>query len=521
MDEEIFVDNFAGGGGASTGIVAARGRPVDIAINHSPEAIAMHAANHPDTKHFCENIWEVDPREACGSRRVGLAWFSPDCTHFSKAKGGQPRSKEIRGLADVVIRWARAVRPRVIVVENVEEFMDWGPLGDDGKPVAARKGEDFRRWLGELTACGYAVEYRRLVAADYGTPTTRRRFVAVARCDGRPIVWPEPSHGKGRAHPWRPAAEIIDWSLPCPSIFARKRPLADATLRRIAAGLRRFVVESPSPFIVPVKTWGNGPRSIDEPMRTVTTSKRGEFALVLPFVAKHYTMPGGKPLAGIRCDAPLDTITTRDHHSLVVPTLIQTGYGEREGQAPRALDLQRPLGTVVAGGQKHALVSAFLTSHYGASVGVGREAQFPLPTVTAGGGGHHAVTTATLEDARATHVEDVRAFLLKYYSSDGNAGSQQQDLFDPLHTVTTKARFGLVTVHGREYVITDIGMRMLSPRELFNAQGFPEDYQIDLEFRGKPLTKTSQIELAGNSVCVQKAEAVVAANLYERREVAA
>ena len=281
MDEEIFVDNFAGGGGASTGIVAARGRPVDIAINHSPEAIAMHAANHPDTKHFCENIWEVDPREACGSRRVGLAWFSPDCTHFSKAKGGQPRSKEIRGLADVVIRWARAVRPRVIVVENVEEFMDWGPLGDDGKPVAARKGEDFRRWLGELTACGYAVEYRRLVAADYGTPTTRRRFVAVARCDGRPIVWPEPSHGKGRAHPWRPAAEIIDWSLPCPSIFARKRPLADATLRRIAAGLRRFVVESPSPFIVPVKTWGgggNGPRSIDDrcarsPLRSVGSSR--------------------------------------------------------------------------------------------------------------------------------------------------------------------------------------------------------------------------------------------------------
>ena len=482
LDGELVIDNFAGGGGASTGIEAAIGRPVDIAINHSPEAIAMHAANHPRTKHYCENIWEVDPREACGSRPVGLLWASPDCTHFSRAKGGQPRSREVRALAHVVIRWARAVRPRTILLENVEEFQTWGPLDENGFPIKAREGEDFRAWLAELTDCGYDVSFRTLVAADYGAPTTRKRLFLVAQRRGAaPIVWPEPTHGKGRPRPWRTAAEIIDWSLPCPSIFGRKKPLAEATQRRIAAGLRRFVIESAQPFIVPVKSWGgggNGPRGLAEPMRTVTTSKRGEFALVTPYLMTNTSGHPGRALG-----APVPTVTTGDHHYLMAPTLVQTGYGERAGQRPRALDIEHPLGTVVSGG-KHALVAAFLAKHYGTSHGgphPGVPVDAALGTVTARD--HHSV------------VE--------------------------VHTVTTKARFGLVTIAGEDYAIADIGMRMLSPRELFNAQGFPGDYRIDIDFEGKPLTKTAQIELAGNSVCPDAAEALVRENaLPARRRVA-
>jgi DNA (cytosine-5)-methyltransferase 1 len=464
----LVVDNFAGGGGASTGIEAALGRPVDIAINHSPEAIAMHAANHPHTRHFCENILEVDPREACGGRPVDVAWFSPDCKHFSRAKGATPRDSGVRGLAWVVIRWAKTVRPAVIILENVKEFETWGPLRDDGRPDAGRVGETFREWLGQLTAEGYSVEFTTLTAADYGAPTTRERLFLVARRDGSRIAWPEASHGRGRVKPWRTAAEIVDWSLPCQSIFARGRPLAEATLRRIAAGVRRYVVEAARPFIVPVTHTRDGARvhSIDAPLRTITTAKGGEFALV-------------------------------------APTLIQTGYGEREGQAPRVPGLHKPLGTVVAGGQKHALVSAFLTKFYGTAIGASVEA--PLPTVTANG----------------QHLAEVRAFLVKYYGSDGSPVAQQQELFAPLHTVTTKARFGLVTVHGEQYEITDIGLRMLSPGELFAAQGFPRDYVIAPHFRGRPLPKVAQVALAGNSVCPDVAEAVVRANVYQRREAVA
>lgn len=555
---ELVIDNFAGGGGASTGITEALGRPVDVAINHSAAAIAMHAANHPTTMHITTSILEVDPRTVCGSRKVGLAWFSPDCTHFSKAKGGQPRSKEIRGLADVVIDWARTVKPRVIVVENVEEFLTWGPLDADGHPIKERSGEDFERWFRALTGCGYAVDHRVLVAADYGTPTTRKRLVVVARRDGQPIVWPEATHGKGRPRPWRTAAEIIDWGLPCPSIFGRKKPLADATLRRIAAGLRRYVIESAQPFIVgvshgdfargagsrvrgldqphatvtgsndhalvtpfiaPLTHQGNPARvhSIAEPLRTVTAANRGELALIAPYIKSDYSASVGRDMRD-----PLATVTAGGggHHSLVVPTLVQTGYGEREGQAPRVPGLDKPLGTVVAGGQKHALVAAFLAKHYtmpGGKPHAGIGCDGPLHTVTTAD--HHALVTAGLAPAR-DHTEEVRAFLVKYYGSSGRVESQKQTIDDPLATVPTRDRFGLVTVHGQEYVITDIGMRMLSPRELFNAQGFPEDYVIDLVFDGKPLTKTAQIELAGNSVCVQKAEAVVGANLFERWEMA-
>jgi DNA (cytosine-5)-methyltransferase 1 len=485
---ELVVDNFAGGGGASTGIEAALGRPVDIAINHSPEAIAMHKANHPETRHFLENIWEVDPREACGSRPVGLAWFSPDCTHFSRAKGAKPVKKEIRALAWVVVRWAATVRPRVIILENVEEFQTWGPLLEDGHPDPSRVGETFRAWLAKLVDLGYEVEFRSLIAADYGTPTTRKRLFLVARRDGGNAVWPEPTHGEGRPESWRPASEVIDWSLPCPSIFERKRPLAEATLRRIAAGIRRFVIEAAEPFIV-----------------------------------KYHNDRGFR---GQGCDEPLRTVDTSNRFALISPTLIQTSWGEREGQAPRVPGLGKPLGTVVAGGVKHALVAAFLNKHYGGMVGHGPER--PLGTVTARD--HHALTTAFITKFYGTcqhgsslreplptvtagawggHMAEVRAFLVKYY---GAAHGQEQDLFGPLHTVTSKARFGLVTVHGEEYVITDIGMRMLQPHELFRAQGFPDDYQISPEHNGKPLTKTAQIALCGNAVCPQVAEAIVAAN---------
>lgn len=499
---ELVVDSFAGGGGASTGLEQALGgRPVDIAINHSPAAIAMHQANHPETRHFCQNVWEVAPRDVCGSRPVGILWASPDCTHFSRAKGGKPREQGIRGLAWVVIRWAHDVRPRIIVLENVPEFETWGPLSPDGMPDPKRAGSTFRMWLGRLTALGYQVEFRTLVAADYGTPTTRKRLFLVARCDGQPIVWPVQTHGEGREQPWRPAADVIDWSLPTPSIFDRKRPLAEATQRRIAEGIRRFVLEAQRPFIIPVTHQGDSRvHSVLEPLRTVTAAHRGEMALVSP-------------------------------------TLIQTGYGERPGQAPRAPGLEKPLGTVVAGGAKHALVAAFLARHF---TGVaGRELDRPVPTVTARD--HHAVTTAFLAKLYGTstaagveqplptvtsgggrgggHLAEVRAFLIKYYRE----GGQWQGADEPLHTVTARARFGLVTVAGEPYVITDIGMRMLAPHELYAAQGFPADYEIaPIGPAGKPLTKSEQIELAGNSVCPPVARAIVAAQLRgtARAEVA-
>jgi DNA (cytosine-5)-methyltransferase 1 len=499
--DELVVDNFAGGGGASTGIEAALGRPVDLAINHDPAAIAMHRANHPETRHFCENIWEVDPEAACAGRPVGLAWFSPDCTHFSRAKGTTPRKQEIRGLAWVVIRWAKAVRPRVIVLENVEEFQSWGPLRDDGRPDPGAAGETFRAWLAELTGLGYSIEFRSLVAADYGAPTTRKRFYLVARADGAGIAWPVTTHGRGRAAPWRAAAEIIDWSLPCPSIFDRPRPLAEATQRRIAEGIRRFVIGAEHPFIIPVTHHGDvRVHGIDEPLRTVTAAHRGELALVSP-------------------------------------SLVQRSWGEREGQRPRAMDIMRPLGTIVAGGVKHALVAAFMAKHYGGPNGhqvYGHPLQLTLGTVT--GRDHHALTTAFLTKfqqnspgqraetplhtvmAGASRFAEVRAFLIKYY---GAKQGQEQQVSLPLHTVTAKARFGLVTIEGEDYEIADIGMRMLVPRELFAAQGFPDEYQIAPEVDGKPLTKTAQIQCAGNSVCPPVAEAIVSANVCDLESVRA
>jgi DNA (cytosine-5)-methyltransferase 1 len=415
---ELVVDNFAGGGGASEGIEQAIGRPVDLAINHDARAIAMHKANHPETKHFCENIWEVDPREACGSRPVGLAWFSPDCTHFSRAKGSTPKKKEIRALADVVIRWAETVQPRIILLENVEEFQTWGPLDDDGQPIKSAAGDDFRAWLGKLAGCGYTIEFRSLVAADYGAPTTRKRLYMIARRDGMQRVWPTASHGPEQ---WRGASEIIDWSIPCPSIFERKRVHKEATLRRIATGISRYAVNASTPFIV----------------------RHG-----------HYST--------------------------------KTGAGLREGCGAgtfRGQPLSIPLATVCATNDKH-LVIPFITKHFTGVVG--HEVTRPLGAITARD--HHALSVAWLNPGERDHAAEVLEFLRLY------APSYQGSLF------------------GVARKIVDIGTRMLQPHELFAAQGFPDDYVIDLDFGGKPLTQEAQNRLCGNSVSPVVARALVAEN---------
>lgn len=498
-DEEIIIDSFAGGGGASLGIEWATGRSPDVAINHDWKAVLMHAANHPRTEHVLGSIWDQKPREVCRGRRVALAWWSPDCTHHSNARGGKPRDKGIRGLADVAIEWAKQVRPRVNVIENVREFADWGPLDETGRPILDLKGAEFRRWWREWEQLGYAIEMRRLRACDYGAPTSRERLFIITRCDGEPIVWPEPTHGPGRAQSWRTAAECIDFGIPCPSIFERKKPLVVATERRIARGVFRYTIDCADPFIIPL-THGRDARiyGLDEPMRTITGANRGEQALV-------------------------------------APSLIQAGYGERDGQAPRVLDIQAPLGTVTAGGRKHALVAAFLAKNFGGPAALKKQSPGipvtgPMGAITAKE--HHALIASSLVKFKGTcldgqpvteplgtvqaqgqHYAEVRAFLLKYYGTD-----QDPRLRDPLGTVTTKDRFAVVLVHGVEYVIVDIGMRMLVPRELFRAQGFPDTYVIDpvVDASGARLSKTDQVDKCGNSVCPPIAAALVRANLAER-----
>lgn len=514
----LVVDLFAGGGGASTGLEAALGRRVDIAVNHSATALAVHEANHPATKHLVTDVFEVDPLEATRGRRVDVLWASPDCTHFSVAKGGKPRSQGIRSLAEVVPQWASAVRPRVIFVENVREFLTWGPLDAEGYPIKARAGELFQRWKVRLELLGYEVQWRVLDASEFGAPTKRRRLFVIARSDGRPIVWPSPTHGPG-LQPFRTAAEIIDWSIPCPSIFERSRPLAPKTLKRIAAGIRRFVLEAADPFVIKVNHGGPEHRtsSINEPLSTVTAARRGHAVVTPTMITIDH---GSSPRGSTAIDAPLPTTTTENRHAVVVPTLIQTGYGERKGQRPRSLDLHEPLGTVVAGGSKHALVSAFLAKHFGGVVGTSMGSR--VSTVTTRD--HHSLVTSTLAVLRnncdassieepvptitagGNHVAEVRAFLAAYYGS-GDVG---QDLREPLRTVVTKDRFGLVRVDGVDHVITDIGMRMLEPHELLRAQfgRFADAYDLSAA-----KTKSAQVRLIGNSVCPEVAEAVVRANV--------
>ena len=480
VHNELVVDLFAGGGGASTGIEQAIGRPVDIAVNHDPQAISLHTANHPQTRHFCSDVFEVDPLTVTEGQPVGLLWASPDCKHFSKAKGGKPVSKKIRGLAWVVIKWAKLTKPRVICLENVEEFQTWGPLGPNNRPCPERKGLTFQRWKKQLENLGYKVEHRELRACDYGAPTIRKRLFLVARCDGLPIVWPTPTHAKPDAKgkvpagmkPWRTAADCIDWSIPAPSIFERDKPLADATCRRIAKGIMRYVVEAEQPFIVPgvaatlVQTGygerpGQAPRvpGLDKPLGTVVAGQK--HALVQAFLAKHYT-----GVVGHELDKPTGTVTTADHHSLVTANLIHMGHGEGK-----------------EGGKRW--------SH-----GI-RDAQDPLNTITAQGA--------------AAGV--VHSFLVKYYSE----GGQDAACTDPMHTIPTKDRMGLVMVRGEPYAIVDIGLRMLTPRELYRAQGFPDSYVIDTGAAGEPITKTAQVRMCGNSVCPPLSHALVKANYCERQ----
>ena len=451
INGELIVDSFAGGGGASTGIEIATGGSPDIAINHDPEAIRMHKANHPYAEHYCEDVWQVDPVAACKGHPVGLAWFSPDCKHFSKAKGGKPKDKNIRGLAWVACRWAGLVRPRVIMLENVEEFKTWGPLNRRHHPIKAKQGVTFQKFVQQLTDLGYEVQFRELVAADYGAPTMRKRFFMIARCDGKPIVWPEPTHGpedsaavkQGVLKPYVGAYTQLDFYLPCPSIFDTSeeikkkygiravRPLAKKTMDRIARGVKKFVLDNPVPFII----------------------KDESNDIKMPILIQYHSE------------------TTKD---------------EVHGQG-----IEDPIMTVDSS-NRYGLVTSFISKFY--KSGTGQDAREPLHTITAGDG----------------HFGEVRAFLTKYYGSGTG-----QSVKDPLDTITAQDRFGLVTIYGTEYQIVDIGLRMLEPKELYGCQGFPEDYIIDRDYTGKTYPRSEQVRRCGNAVCPPLPAALVKANLPE------
>jgi DNA (cytosine-5)-methyltransferase 1 len=512
---ELIVDNFAGGGGASTGIEMATGYSVDIAINHDPEAIRMHQANHPTTKHYCENVWAVDPVEACEGHPVALAWFSPDCKHFSKAKGGKPKDKNIRGLAWVALRWAALVRPRVIMLENVEEFKTWGPLNRGHHPIKAKQGDTFRRFVYQLNDLGYNVQYRELVAADYGAPTTRKRFFLIARCDGGDIIWPKPTHAPmdseevkaGLLKPYVGAYTQLDFSLPCPSIFDTSeqikekygiravRPLASKTMQRIARGLKKFVLDNPEPFIVPIgygERIGQAPRvhDIKKPLPTIVSS--GKHYLCEPRLAPiiDKTYGGNYQGGGSKIEDPVGTITTIDHNRLVTATLIQY-HSETASGGVRGQTIEAPIMTV-DGSNRYGLVTSFLSKFY--KTCTGQDEREPLHTVTTSAG----------------HFGEVRAFLIKYYG-EGTG----QDIEQPLDTVTSRDRFGLVTIKGEQYQIVDIGLRMLEPRELYGCQGFPDDYIIDHDSTGKTYSRSEQVKRCGNAVCPPIPAAMVRSNLPE------
>lgn len=622
INGKLFVDNFAGGGGASTGIEMATGISVDIAINHDPEAIRMHKANHPSTKHYCESVWDVDPVEACNGHPVALAWFSPDCKHFSKAKGGTPVEKEIRGLAWVAVKWASSVKPDVIMLENVEEFQTWGPLRakrdektgrvlvkdfsdridinqKKGKPrlrVAEpgeivpfklqamepdpkRKGKSFRKFIKALKNLGYEVEYRELIAADYGAPTMRKRFFLIARCDGKPIVWPEPTHGPadseavkaGLLKPYVGAYTQLDFSLPCPSIFDTAeeikekygiravRPLAPKTMERIARGLKKFVLENPEPFIIQCNHGGERrPQDIHEPMPTITGKhgygvvepylvqigqtgfaadrskdvreplttivSKNEHCLIEPKLAP-CVMCNNTNNVGASAESPLPTITTGNRNFVVDPTLIQyhseTANGEVRGQK-----LDEPIMTV-DGTNRYGLVTSFLHKYYdGGYTGAGESVENPLPTVTSWD--HNSLCAATMIQMNNNcYGRDITEPIPTITSGDGHFGEVRaflikyygqgigQDIEEPLNTVTSRDRFGLVTIAGVDYQIVDIGLRMLEPKELYGCQGVPEDYIIDHDCYGKKISRSEQVRKCGNMVPPKFSEALVRANLPE------
>ncbi len=613
--DEIIVDNFAGGGGASTGIELATGRVVDIAINHDPDAILMHRTNHPHTMHYQASVWDVDPVEVCRGRPVGLAWFSPDCKHFSKAKGGKPVDKNIRGLAWIVLRWAGTVRPRVIILENVEKFQTWGPVRR-GHPVKSKTGQTFRQWLGQLEALGYTVEWRELVAADYGAPTTRKRFFLIARSDERPIVWPEPTHAPadsqevkaGTKKPWRSAAEIIDWNLPTPSIFATKeevrerygvaavRPLARNTMRRVARGVDKFVIRSASPFLVIVNHAGEfRGQGLAEPIQTIT-AKHG-YGVASPVMAP-LTMHNNQNAVGTSITDPVNTITgtgAGGHQMLITPTLAaigQTGGGDRcrsmeepthtqvskaeecvvcpamiqyhteQTERVRGQGVTDPIMTIDAS-NRYGLAAATLTKYYngdhnqdaaaplhtittrdreGVTVAnlskfyggvVGAAASDPLPTVTAVD--HNALQTAHMVKMKGTNLGGQAQDPLQTITAGGGhhgvvatrivkaePGADLQNWpkiraalneFCDYHLEDTEVI--LFSIGGAWYFMADIGLRMLTPRELYRANGFPDDYKIDRDYTGKEYGKTKQVARCGNAVPPPFATALVRANLPE------
>ena len=579
INGELIVDNFAGGGGASTGIEIATGISVDIAINHDPEAIKMHKANHPSTKHYCESVWDVDPVEVCNGHPVGLAWFSPDCKHFSKAKGGKPKDKNIRGLAWVALRWAGLVRPRVIMLENVEEFKTWGPLNRSHRPIKAKQGATFRKFISQLVELGYVVEYRELVAADYGAPTMRKRFFLIARCDGKPIVWTEPTHGAldsekvkaGLLQPYVGAYTQLDFSLPCPSIFDTAeeikekygiravRPLAPKTMERIARGLKKFVIDNAEPFIVQVNHSGAKSdycNSMNEPLRVVT-SKHG-FGVVEPYLVQigqtGFTADRSKdvrePLTtivsknehclvevktapymgtnttnhpGESCEEPLHTITTGNQQCLISPTLIQyhseTTENEVRGQA-----IENPIMTVDSS-NRYGLVTSFLSKYYDQETYTGPKLHLQPPASEEVE--QQLSSSCLIQMNNHCDGKDITKPIPTITAGDGHFGEVRaflikyygegtgQDIKKPLDTITAKDRFGLVTIAGVDYQIVDIGLRMLEPKELYGCQGFPDDYIIDHDYTGKEYPRSEQVRRCGNAVCPPIPAALVKANLPE------
>lgn len=426
----MIIDCFAGGGGASVGIEMALGRPVDIAINHDPDAILMHKTNHPDTLHLTENIFRVDLKKYVKGRHVALMWASPDCTSHSKAKGGKPRERGLRILPWAVYKHAKAILPDVTLMENVEEIQQWGPLDADGHPIKERRGEDYQKFITAMKSLGYIFDCLELVAADYGAPTTRKRWYAIFRRDGREIKWPEPTHFKDRAPHWKVCGDYIDWSDLGRSIFDRKKPLADATMKRIANGIRKYVIDNPAPYIVRNKE-------------------------AVAFLIQYHG---------------------------------ETKTGDSRGQL-----LTEPIKTIDTS-NRYGLVTAFVTKFY--KSGIGQGCDEPLHTITTSPG----------------HFELISAFLIKYYGTGENCS----DLNDPLGTITTKDRFGLVNViietAGEQYILKDIFLRMLKPEELKLMQGFPKDYIIDRDYNWKPYPIAKQVARIGNSVVPIMAQKLVEAN---------
>ena len=506
--EPMIVDNFAGGGGASTGIEMATGHPVDIAINHDESAILMHQRNHPFTKHYQDDVWIIDPIKVTGGRPVHIAWFSPDCKHFSRAKGAALVSRNIRGLAWVVVKWAGMVHPDIIMLENVPEFTTWGPVRK-GKPVKSKAGQTFAKWKAQLEDLGYEIEYKELCAADYGAPTIRTRFVLIARRDGKPIVWPAPTHGprdseavkEGKLKPWRAAAEIIDWSLPSYSIFASKeelkqqcginaiRPLADNTMRRIARGVDKFVIKSAEPFIMCNNAY-NQPHSVEEPVPTMTTGNRNY--LCTPLLVQYHSETGSREVRGQRLTDPLMTIDASNRYGLISPFLTQY-FGTGDAQ-----NINDPLHTVTTHDRENLCV-AHLAHFKGQDKG--QDLREPIMTITSAYGQFANVTTKLVKYADRNDLgywPEVRKMLNSY------CGYTMQD-----------DEILLLNVNGCWYYISDILMRMLIPREMYNGMGFPPDYIIDRDAFGNPISRKDQVARCGNAVCPPMAAAVVRANCPE------